>query len=62
MSFVSDAQLVRIQILVKAARLEMEGLSAADHELRHAIVRDLDDLAEELRAQSVVVVLHTWRC
>ena len=46
----SIAQLARIQLLVKVARLEIAHLRPTDYRLRWAILCDLNDLLKELRA------------
>jgi hypothetical protein len=48
-----NAPLARIQRLLQAARLEVEGLRPTDHVLRRAIVDDLDNLLRELREPSL---------
>jgi len=50
---VLNAPLARIQRLLQAARLEVEGLRPTDHVLRRAIVDDLDNLLRELREPSL---------
>jgi hypothetical protein len=51
----STAQLARIQLLVKAARLEMVGLRSTDYRLRWATICDLNDLLKELRAPIEII-------
>jgi hypothetical protein len=54
-----DPQLARIELLLKAARLEVVGLGSTDHELRRAICGDLDDMLKMLRSSvQAVLVKH----
>jgi len=52
----STAQLARIQVLVKAARLEIARMRPTDYRLRWAIVCGLNDMLKELRSPSPAVV------
>jgi hypothetical protein len=53
-----DTQLARIELLLKAARLEVVGLRSSDHELRRAICGDLDDMLKTLRASVQAVLIR----